>query len=679
MKAFRRHRTFADRVSGFGKGISAAFFTRLLALCALTLLINTSAFAGDDLPDWFRQAAKSTPSVYAKDVPAVVLLNERTVKVDEEGKITTYERYVMRVLTMEGRREAHGLATYTTDSGKVKEMRGWLLRPSEEVKKYGKDQILDIALDSNDVFNEARARVIEARDEAEVGAVFGYEYTSEERSVFTQFDWDFQDRMPALVSRFIMNLPAGWRAESVTFNHAKIEANANGSNYTWELRDLAPIEPEPASPRVTSLAPRLAVSYFPAANAKAAIGKSFEKWSEVSRWLFELSDSQAVADNAMIAKVRDLTANAKTELAKIQAIGRFVQGVNYVSIQTGLGRGGGYRPHSAIDVFNKSYGDCKDKANLMRALLKALGIPSYLVSIYSGDPTYVREEWPSPQQFNHCIIAVKVSDETKAATIVTHPQLGRLLIFDPTDDNTPVGDLPDHEQNSLALIVAADAGALLRMPSTPPEANRMERQVEAILGADGSLNAKVLERTAGQAAVNERQAFRRLSKPDYLKMIERWITRGATGASVSKVDPLDNNAEGKFALNVEFTAARYAQVMQGHLLVFKPTIVSRRESLFLTEGLRKHPVMLNAHAYTETVKVKLPDGFVVDEIPDAVKMDTPFGNYATSYEVKDGTLYFTRSLVVRGATIPVSDYEKVKHFYSLIYAAEQAPIVLARK
>jgi hypothetical protein len=652
---------------------------RLFAVCCLGLMASATAIAGDDLPDWFRQATRTNAPAYAKDIPAVVLLNERTVKVDEEGKVVTSERYVVRILSLEGRRTAQGLATYITDTGKVKDMRGWLLRPSEEVKKYGKEQTLDIALDRNDVFNEARGKLIDAANEAEVGAVFGYEYVSEDRSVFTQFDWDFQDRLPTLLSRFIINLPMGWRAESVTFNHAKVEPSVSGSNYVWEMRDLSPIEPEPASPRVTSLAPRLAVSYFPASNAKAGIGKSFEKWTDVSRWLFELSDAQAVSDNAMTAKVRELVGSGKTEFEKIQAIGRFVQGVNYVSIQTGIGRGGGYRPHSAIDVFTKSYGDCKDKANLMRAMLKLAGINSYLVSIYSGDPTYVREEWPSPQQFNHCIIAVKVSDETRAATIVTHPTIGRLLIFDPTDDYTPVGDLPGHEQNSLALIVAQEAGALLRMPVTPPEANRVERQIEATLGVDGSLKAIVTERTAGQSAVNERQAFRGLSKPDYLKAIERWITRGATGASVSRVEPLDNNSEGKFSLNVEFSAARYAQVMQGRLLVFKPTILSRRESLFLTDGLRKHPVMLDAHAYSENVQVKLPEGFAVDEIPEAVKVDTPFGNYATSYEVKDGTLYFTRRLVVRSVTIPVSDYEKVKRFYSMIYAAEQAPIVLAKK
>ncbi len=652
---------------------------RLMIACSSLLMMSAPVFAADEAPDWMKQIASASTPVYGRDVPAVVLLKERTVKIDEDGKVTTVERFAVRILSIEGRREARGSVSYLTDSGKVKDMRAWLVRPSEEVKKYGKDQTLDIAAAPNDVFNEIRVKVIDASSEAEVGAVFGYEYTSEERSVFTQFDWDFQDNLPTLVSRFMMSLPVGWRGESVTFNHPKVEPNVSGSTYSWELRGLNFIVDEPASPSVTSLVPRLAVSYFPAAGAKAIIGKSFEKWSDVSRWLFELSDSQANSNEAMAAKARELVANAKTEYEKIQAIGRFVQSVNYVAIQTGIGRGGGYRPHSAIEVFAKSYGDCKDKANLMRAMLKVVGLNSYLVCIYSGDPTYVREEWPSPQQFNHCIIAVKVSDATKAPTVITHPTLGHLLVFDPTDDNTPVGDLPDHEQNSFALIIAAEAGALLRMPLTPPEANKVERQIDAILGADGSLTAKVMQRTVGQSAVEERKVFRGLSKPDYLKMIERWITRGASGSSVSKVEPSDNSAEGKFALNVEFSAGRYGQVMQGRLLVFKPTIVARRDSFFLSDGTRKHPVRLESHAYTETVRVKLPEGFVVDEIPEAAKMDTSFGSYSTSYEVKDGTLQFTRNLIVRGATIPVAEYEKVKRFFSLIYTAEQAHIVLEKK
>ena len=102
------------------------------------------------------------------------------------------------------------------------------------------------------------------------------------------------------------------------------------------------------------------------------------------------------------------------------------QGVKYVSIQMGTGTGGGYTPHAAPQVLRNLYGDCKDKANLMRSLLQATGVRSYLVTIRSGDRRYVREEWPSPYQFNHAIIAVEVSDAIQAPAVGEWDGFGRL-------------------------------------------------------------------------------------------------------------------------------------------------------------------------------------------------------------------------------------------------------------
>jgi hypothetical protein len=653
--------------------------TRILFCLALLALGASATLAVEDAPPaWLQQAAAASVPTYKKDVPAVVLHKEESVTVSPDGLVTTVTTYAVRILSREGRGEAVASCSYMTDAGKVRDLRAWLIRPSGQVKRYGKDEVADLALATNDVYNEVRVKAISAGDEADVGSVFGYQSISEERSVFTQFDWNFQDNLPTLVSRYMLTLPAGWRAASVTFNHAKLEPSVNASTYTWELRDLPFIVAEPESPKITNLAPRLAVSYFPAPGTPNILGKTFDNWGDVARWMSELEDPQATIDDPLASKARALTADSKTELQRIQAIGRYVQNIQYIAIQTGLGRGGGYRPHVATEVFAKSYGDCKDKANLMRAMLKAVKIDSYLVSIFSGDPTYVREEWPSPQQFNHCIIAVKVSDETQAPTVVQHPTLGRLLIFDATDENTPVGDLPDHEQGSLALVDVKEGGVLLRMPVTPPEVNQLDRRTDVQLDADGSITASVREKSLGQSAARWRRLFRGLSRPDFVKSIESWVTQGATGAKVAKVETVDGT-EGQFALDVNFTVANYGQLMQSRLLVFKPTIVSRRESLFLTDASRIHPVVLKPYSYIETVRIKLPEGFEVDEMPDALKLDTAFGNYNASYEVKDGQLVFTRKLVTRASTIPAEQYASVRTFFERIRAVEQSPVVLAKK
>ncbi len=291
----------------------------------------------------------------------------------------------------------------------------------------------------------------------------------------------------------------------------------------------------------------------------------------------------------------------------------------------------------------------------------------------------MREEWASPGQFNHCIIAIRVGDETQAPSIVKHPTLGRLLIFDATDENTPVGDLPDHEQGSFALVAAGDAGALMRMPVTPPEASRSERQTEVSLAADGSITATMHEQRVGQSAVWFRGALKGLSRSDFNQIVERWVTRTATGAKISKLEPSDQHAQGRFNIDVEFTADRYGQSLQNRLLVFKPAVVARGGTLYLSEPTRKHPVVLEAQAYMETVRFKLPAGFDVDEIPEGAKLESPFGTYSAIYEMKDGQLVFTRNFTQRAATIPAVQYGAIRDFYGRIHATEEAPVVLAKK
>jgi len=661
------------------KGLRLTIFLLVLTSAGVLGLRVASAAGGDDVPAWLRAASDATLPKLANDIPAIVLADESRVSIEDDGRMTRSDFYAVKVLTREGRDEAVARAVYNTDSEKVKELRAWLISPSGKVKKYGKGETTELALVENDVYNEAKQMLIVASGDAEVGSVFGYETVTEDRSVFSQLTWYFQGApLPVVKSRISVSLPKGWTAEALTLNHDKIEPTLNANTYTWELRDLPAVTHEPLSPPRTGISPWLAINLMPTPE-KPAARRSFATWAEVSKWLTEISDSQASVNDALASKAKQITANAKTEMERITAVGRFVQAVNYVSIQIGTGRGGGYRPHLATDVFAKSYGDCKDKANLMRAMLNAIGIKSYLVSIYSGDPNHVRREWPSPHQFNHCIIAVKVSDATQALSVVEHPTIGRLLIFDATDDITPVGDLPIHEQGSYALIIAGEAGALLKMPVTPPEANMLSRNAEIQLNPDGSIVAAIREQSIGQAAVRERGAFRELAKPEYNGRIERWIAQGATGVSVSKIEPVDDPNTGKFSLSADFRAPTYGQLMQGRLLVFRPAIVSRRESLSLTEATRKNPVILTPNAYTETTNVKLPSGFEVDELPDPVKLETSFGSYTTSYVVKDGQLLFTRTLVVRPAVIPVSDYPKVRGFFERIRAAEQSPVVLVRK
>lgn len=217
------------------------------------------------------------------------------------------------------------------------------------------------------------------------------------------------------------------------------------------------------------------------------------------------------------------------------------------------------------------------------------------------------------------------------------------------------------------------------MPIPPPENNMLERKIEAAIGVNGEMTGTIRERALGQTSAVFRSEVRSLSASEYQKAIEGWLTRGATGAKLINVKSKDNVDKSSFDLNVDFSAPRYAQIMQGRLLVFKPVFVGRRRDIYLTEKKRLSPVELDSQALTETATFTLPAGFAVDEMPEPVDLDTAFGKYSTKYEVKGDKLQFMRSLTIKRSSVPADKYDTVRSFFTKMRDAEQAPVVLIRK
>lgn len=642
--------------------------------------LSSPCLAAERPPSWLTELASSQVPEYDSEVGAVVLLDEKTVTVEPDGKVTTSVRKAIKILTREGRQKARGIVIYRSDSGKVRRLRAWTLYPSGASKTHRKKDIIDVSLvedDVYDVYDESRASAILGEDDADTGSVFGYESVLEDRSVFTQFSFNFQDDLPALLSRFRLELPSGWTAESITDNHPPIEPLVSDSSYTWQLERLAPVSDEPARPGLRSIVPRVNVSYFPPSQVKAA-GPTFREWSQVSAWLASLADPRARPDKDVITKAQALTAGKESQLEKIEAIADFSQRIKYASIQLGVAGGGGYQPSPAGETLQNAYGDCKDKVNLMRSLLAAVGIESYPVAIFSGNRRFVRPDWPSPQQFNHVIIGVKFSGELKVPAVASSGHWGKLLLFDPTDSYTPLGHLPTHQQDSLALLVRPSGGELLRAPASSPRANLLKRHVTMSLAHDGSIGCRIRERFDGSAATRNRRLHRRLGSRDYRRVIERWVSRGAPGAAVSKIEAGEQN-RGGFFLDVDFTAVAYGRTVGRYLLIFKPTVVSQRGFTYLNQTERKYAVVLEADSYQETVEVDLPLGFTVDEMPEPVALTTPFGSYRADWRIEAGKLLFERHLELDNAVVPPEDYASVKEFFDEMIAADQSPVVLVRQ
>lgn len=643
-------------------------------LLAATLCLGSLHAASDEAPGWLKELTSVTVPPQGAKVQAYVLWDEQSITVDPTGRKVVVRRQAVRILNGEGRRYGQAVEYFLAGSSRVRDLRAWVLSASGQTKAYGKDQVVERGVVTDDLYSDSRIRQIIGQ--VDPGSTFGFESTVEDSSVFLQDYFSFHSGIPVRLARYSVTLPPGWQLQAVPLNIEKLAPTVDGNTHTWELRDLPYFEPEPSSPGLRGLGPRIAVSFVPPGEAIAG-GRVIRDWVDVSRWMSELGDPQAQPDAAITAKAAQLATGRLTERDRLEALARYAQSIRYVSIQRNVGRGGGYQPHPAKDVLAKSYGDCKDKSVLMRAMAHSLGFTTYGVSAYSGDRDAVRPAWASPYQFNHAIVAIRVADSTDDAAIAQVPGLGRLLFFDPTDPHTSFGDLPLYEQGSFVLVEAGDRGQIVQLPLAPPQSNLIERTLQVQLLADGGLTADLTEKSRGAAATAARGRLKELTGDVYRRFTEHWVSRSVPGSTLQKLQPQDS--ESGFSLQVSLTAPTYGKLMQNRLLVFRPTAVARLGGSPFTDAKRTHPVILDSEAFTELTTVTLPPGFAVDELPEPVALKSSFGEFRSTYEAKDGKVIVRRSLEVKPTTLPPDRYREVKSFFDQVQGHEQAPVVLLKQ
>jgi hypothetical protein len=646
---------------------------RALAAVAVAFLVPASARAAD-APPWLQQAARLAPAAVEQRAHAVVLLDDVEVIVSDDGQsTTTRRRYAVKVIDRDGAPAAALREVYTTDTGRVRVMRGWVVSDGR-TQELGKAHIADVALVDNDVYNESRARVISGDRDVVPGAVFGAETEITERTVFTQFDWWLRDEWPVRTVKRTLTLPARWEARWLTLNHSALEPVRTSQSYVWTLTELPAVPEEPDGPPLSSVVPRLAVTYFDG----RARSSTFENWTAVSRWLASLAEPRGVVTEDVAARAREIAGGASSVLERVRAVANYAQRVQYISIQTGIGRGGGYVPRAAADVLARNYGDCKDKANLTRTMLASLGIKAHLVTVYAGDPEYVRDVWPSPQQFNHAIVAIAVPADVVLPGVVEDPSMGRLLLFDPTDEYTPLGQLPLHLQGSLALIVHAEGGSLIRVPTPSAEANAMTREMQATLNADGVLVGEIRLASAGDPARQER--FVRSSVPEakYSELLEARVRRELPGARVTASTVDDRFAADNFIVTMRVSAPSFAQPLPGGVMIVRPPLLPGGATPIFPGGPRLGPVVLDERRDVDRFVLTLPAGMKIDELPASRAQESPFGAFAVQWTVANGQVVRTLELRLTRSTVRPEQYDALRAFLDSVRAAERASFVLSR-
>ncbi|MDF3068457.1 MAG: Transglutaminase-like enzyme putative cysteine protease [Polyangiaceae bacterium] len=290
------------------------------------------------------------------------------------------------------------------------------------------------------------------------------------------FQVTIQNAIPRDAMELVVDLPS-----SLPFNYELLDARVKKEetlgggrrHVVFRAKKLEGIEPAEAfSPSTVPQWPAVA---FSTGESWQRIAAEYEAVMNA-----KLRGAEGVAELAR----RTVTSGASARGKANQLLYALHQRVRYVAVEFGQSA---IVPASPAEVLRRTYGDCKDQALVLVAMLRAVGLPATLALLRAGPGEDVRPRLPALDVFNHAIVVVQTDEP---------------FWIDPTSNHARAGELPESDQGRLALIVDAKSRALVRTPSLGAEHNGYLEVREIRLQEGGP--TRVSEASSGTGVIEQR-------------------------------------------------------------------------------------------------------------------------------------------------------------------------------
>ncbi|HWR37277.1 MAG TPA: DUF3857 domain-containing protein [Clostridia bacterium] len=581
-------------------------------------------------------------SVVALD-NVIALADVRVDRVQQNGLASARVQQIFKVMNAQGAREFGTRAVqYSPASESLEILRARVHKQDGrmiEAEEGGETSVADTGVS---MYYDVRSRVLRFPS-LEAGDLIELDYrVSPESETNPYGDYYggltlFRGTMSTKLKRYVLLTPAerNFHVVETRMPHSASVTVAGGERiYTWEARDLAALPNEPRSPSATEIAPYISVS-------------TFSNWDELGKWYAELVRPQFTLDAALREVAKRISAENPEELARIHAIHQLVlRNTHYVALEFGIYS---YKPYPVSQIYARRFGDCKDKASLMIALMRAVGVDAELAMVRTRRMGEINEQVASIAPFNHAIVYL--------------PKYG--LWLDGTAEYSGARELPLEDQGAMALTVSADGRTQMhRIPVTTPEDNYTHRAIRAEIRRDGTMQFSGTVYTRGEDAPGLRREYEvaeRQRESIRASLAEVFPTVKVENVEVDGAADLEKDVTVKFSGALDAFSGRSSMALtgtwmrRGYLQTLAPL------------GERTQDLLLPAPWTTEEeLQFALPEGTVRVELPQETRLDSKFGSAVLRYD-RRGSQVIVRTLVqFRQIRITPAEYAEFREFCAAV-------------
>jgi transglutaminase-like putative cysteine protease/thioredoxin-like negative regulator of GroEL len=441
----------------------------------------------------------------------------------------------------------------------------------------------------------------------------------------------FAGRGPEQLKRYVLIAPAAQRifvhAEKIA--PASISAREGSQVFLWESRSVPALPREPRSPGVTEISPYVHVS-------------TMGDWKQLGSWYADLVRPQFALDQSLQDELSRLTSGLHTDKEKISAIQEFVlRSTHYVALEFGIYS---YKPYPVTQIYARRFGDCKDKASLMIALLRAAGIEAEIALVRTRSLGDVAAEPASIAVFNHAIVYV--------------PKYG--LWLDGTAEYAG-RELPLEDQGALSLTVSLNGAAQIRhIPMSRAADNYTRHVIHGELSAQGMIQFSGSTTTRGEDAPGLRHDL--AVREQQLDMFRRELAEVFPSVQVDSVAV--HGAEVlSSSVNVEFQGALNSPQYKRVVSLSSSWMPRSYVAALAASSTRTQDLVLPSPWTTEEeIHIALPEGAEVTSLPRDQNITGAFGSLRLHYKKSAGEVIVQSHVEFEKARVSAQDYPAFRQF-----------------
>jgi hypothetical protein len=358
-----------------------------------------------------------------------------------------------------------------------------------------------------------------------------------------------------------------------------------------------------------------------------------------------------------------ITRGAATDLEKTKRIYQWVQShIKYVAFEDGME---GFVPREASLVCSRRFGDCKDMASILTAMLNRANVPAYFTWIGTRDLPYSYHETPLPLVDNHMICAARVN--------------GEYIFLDGTDEGCIFGMPSSGIQDKEAMIAISDKEyKIVKVPTPPKTRNQFNDSTILELGPNG-LSGQVRVRMTGYYSSSMRTAlnFRNeKEREDYLK--ER-LARGSSKINFTDWKVQQSETSDEILVTATFVLPDYAKKL-GDEWFLNLNLFKWYEHEEIDFPKRQSPIQnsfLNATTYTTVLKV--PPSHQVSFLPKSQEYKNDVWGFKMNYTKGDGYIALTQAFDTDSLMYYPAQFEQWNKVLENLFPHYKQSVVLSKK